>query len=144
MAILRLTFSNQLKEIRRIGFALSEFLDDEGVTPSTSHRVKLVVEELVVNVIQHAFDDGGAHAIVLDVRTEPGGVAIVVEDDGRPFDPSQVIPPPITALLEAGKSGGLGVAIVQKLARELSYERGEGRNRVRAFVVHGSKPASPR
>ncbi len=136
MAILRVTISNQLAEIRRLGFALAEFLDEEGVTPAMSHRVKLVVEELVVNVIQHAFDDDAKHTILLDVRTEPGGLAVVVEDDGRPFDPRTVSPPKINELLEAGKSGGLGVAIIKKMARDLEYVRADGKNRVRAFVAY--------
>ncbi|HEU4930231.1 MAG TPA: ATP-binding protein, partial [Candidatus Krumholzibacteria bacterium] len=117
MAILRLTISNQLAELRRMGFALAEFLDDEGVSKSTAHRVKLVVEELVVNVIHHAFDDGAPHAIVLDVRTDAQGVAIMVEDDGKPFDPTAAPSPPLKELLESGKSGGLGVAIIKKVTR---------------------------
>lgn len=138
MAILRLTFSNQLTEIRRVGFALAEFLEEEGATPATTHRVRLVVEELIVNVIQHAFDDGGKHSALLDIRTEPGGIAIVVEDDGVPFDPRNARTPALQDLIDAGKSGGLGVEIIRKMTRDLSYQRVDGKNRVRAFVAHAS------
>ena len=144
MAILRLTISNQLAELRRMGFALAEFLDDEGVSKSTAHRVKLVVEELVVNVIQHAFDDGAPHAILLDVRTDPQGVAIMVEDDGKRFDPTIAAAPPLKELLESGKSGGLGVAIIRKVTRELKYERTDNKNRVRAYVENAIRPGPGR
>ena len=144
MAILRLTISNQLAELRRMGFALAEFLEDEGVSKSTAHRVKLVVEELVVNVIQHAFDDGAPHAILLDVRTDPQGVAIVVEDDGKRFDPTVAAAPPLKELLESGKSGGLGVAIIRKVTRELKYERTDNKNRVRAYVENAIRPGPGR
>jgi len=144
MAILRLTISNQLAELRRMGFALAEFLDDEGVSNSTAHRVKLVVEELVVNVIQHAFDDGAPHAILLDVRTDAQGVAIVVEDDGKPFDPTVAPSPPLKELLETGKSGGLGVAIIRKVTRDLTYQRAEGKNRVHAFIEKAARPGPGR
>ena len=144
MAILRLTISNQLAELRRMGFALAEFLDDEGVSKSTAHRVKLVVEELVVNVIQHAFDDGAPHAILLDVRTDPQGVAIMVEDDGKHFDPTIAAAPPLKELLESGKSGGLGVAIIRKVTRELKYERTDNKNRVRAYVENAIRPGPGR
>ena len=142
MAILRLTLSNRRSEIPRVKFALAEFLDEEGVPPTSIHRVKLVIEELVVNVIQHAFEDGTTHTILLDVRTEPRGVAIVVEDDGKPFDPRSVPPPKLDELLEAGKSGGLGVTIVRKMTRDLDYQRIDEKNRVRAFVEFGPKPGS--
>jgi anti-sigma regulatory factor (Ser/Thr protein kinase) len=142
MAILRLTLANRANEIPRVKFALGEFLDEEGVWPSAIHRVKLVIEELVVNVIQHAFEDEAKHTILLDVRTEPRGVVIVVEDDGKPFDPRNVPPPALGELLEAGKSGGLGVTIIKKMTRDLEYQRIDGRNRVRAFVEFGSRPGS--
>ena len=144
MAILRLTISNQLADLRRMGFALAEFLDDEGVSKSTAHRVKLVVEELVVNVIQHAFDDGAPHAILLDVRTDPQGVAIMVEDDGKRFDPTIAAAPPLKELLESGKSGGLGVAIIRKVTRDLKYERADNKNRVRAYVENAIRPGPGR
>jgi len=144
MAILRLTISNQLAELRRMGFALAEFLDDEGVSKSTAHRVKLVVEELVVNVIQHAFDDGAPHAIVLDIRTDPQGVAIMVEDDGKAFDPTSAPSPPLKELLESGKSGGLGVAIIKKVTRELTYQRVDDKNRVLAYIENAIRPGSGR
>ncbi len=136
MAILRVTLSNQIAEVRRLGALLAEFMDEEGVPPSMAHRVKLVVEELVVNVIQHAFADQARHAILLDVRTEAGGIAVVVEDDGAPFDPRAVPPIDVGKLLEAGRSGGLGVAIVKKMARDLEYVRAGEKNRVRAFVAY--------
>jgi len=144
MAILRLTISNQLAELRRMGFALAEFLEDEGISRSTAHRVKLVVEELVVNVIQHAFDDGAPHAILLDIRTDENGVAIVVEDDGKAFDPTVAPSPPLKELLETGKSGGLGVAIIKKVTRDLKYERVDDRNRVRAYVENSPRPGAGR
>jgi serine/threonine-protein kinase RsbW len=142
MAILRLSLSNQPSELSRVKFALGEFLEEEGVVPLTVNRVMHIVEELVVNVIRHAFDDTAKHTILLDVRTDARGVAIVVEDDGKPFDPRDASSPPLTELLEAGKAGGLGVTMIKKLARDLEYKRVDGRNHVRAFVEHGSSPSS--
>jgi anti-sigma regulatory factor (Ser/Thr protein kinase) len=142
MAILRLTLSNRRNEIPRIKLALAEFLDEEGVRPTAINRVKLVIEELVVNVIQHGYEDEAKHSILLDVRTEPRGVVIVVEDDGKPFDPRNVPAPVLAELLEAGRSGGLGVTIIRKMTRELEYQRVEGKNHVRAFVEFASQPDS--
>jgi serine/threonine-protein kinase RsbW len=142
MAILRLSLSNQPSELARVKYALAEFLDEEGIAPGTVNRVTHIVEELVVNVIRHAFDDNAKHTILLDVRTDSRGVAVVVEDDGKPFDPRDASPPPLKELLEAGKCGGLGVAMIKKLARDLEYKRVDGKNHVRAFVEHGSSSSS--
>jgi len=50
--------------------------------------------------------------------------------------------PKLDELLEAGKSGGLGVTIVRKMTRDLDYQRIDEKNRVRAFVEFGPKPGS--
>jgi anti-sigma regulatory factor (Ser/Thr protein kinase) len=134
MAILRLSLQNQLSELKRLGFALHEFLDEEGVPPDAVRRVRLVIEELFVNVVNYGFDDGGTHAITLDIRTEPGRATVVMEDDGRPFDPRSAPPPVLTGPLEQRQERGYGIYIVKHLASDFGYTRENDRNRVRAVV----------
>jgi anti-sigma regulatory factor (Ser/Thr protein kinase) len=132
--MLRVSLASRMAEIRRVNAAAAEFLSEEGVPDRTIHHVKLVIEELVSNVIRHAFDDDPAQRIEVDVRTEPRGVVVMVEDDGRPFNPTDA---PIPALPSAGndhRAGGLGIYLVRKLSRELSYSRENNRNRVRALI----------
>lgn len=141
MALLRVSLANDLGEWRRINRALVEFLGEEGVPPDTVNRVRLVAEELVVNIITHAFDDDAAHTIVLTLRTGAATVTVTTEDDGRPFDPRQAPAPPIGRPLEEQSGGGYGIYIVTHLARSLDYERVDGRNRVRAVIDYQSRRA---
>lgn len=136
MGILRLSLKNQLPELKRLGFALNEFLDEEGVPPDAVRRIRLVIEELFVNVINHAYDDSGVHAITLDVRTEPGRATIVIDDDGRPFDPRTAPPPVLKGPLESRQERGYGIYIVRHLTSELGYTRENDRNRVRVVVEY--------
>ena len=134
MGMLRVSVANDVGEIRRINYALGDFLAEEGVPGRTIHHVRLVVEELVVNVVRYAYGDKAAHKIGVDVRTEPRRVVVTVEDDGRPFNPNDAPPPQLQESLEARRVGGLGIHLVKKLSRELTYARENDRNRVRATI----------
>lgn len=138
MAMLRVSLANDVGEIRRVNSALADFLGEEGVPGRTIHYVRLVIEELVVNVVRYGFDDGGPHRIDVDIRTEPRRVVVTVEDDGRPFDPMQAPPPPLHEPRPELRKGGLGIFMVKKLSSELTYVRENDRNRVRATVDFSS------
>jgi len=134
MGMLRVSVANDVREIRRINHALGDFLAEEGVPGRTIHHVRLVVEELVVNVVRYAYGDQAAHKIGVDVRTEPRRVIVTIEDDGRPFNPNDAPSPRLLESLEARRVGGLGIHLVKKLSRELTYTRDNDRNRVRATI----------
>lgn len=136
MGILRLSLRNAVSELKRVNFALREFLEEEGVPPDAANRVQLVIEELAVNVIDHAYEDAGAHTITLDVRTEPGRVAIAIEDDGKPFDPRTAPPPLLKGPLEERKERGHGIYIVKHMTSDFDYTRENNRNRVRATIEY--------
>lgn len=136
MGILRTTLANDLGELKRINAAVLEFLAEEGVPPKVLNRVRLVIEELVVNIITHAFDDTAAHTIVLTVRTEPARVSVTTEDDGMPFDPGDATPSSVGRPIEEQSGGGYGIHIIKHMAHVLDYERIDGRNRVRAVIEY--------
>jgi len=139
MGMLRVSVANDVREVRRINNALGDFLAEEGVPGRTIHHVRLVVEELVVNVVRYAYGDQATHKIGVDVRTEPRRVVVTVEDDGRPFNPNDVPAPQLRESLEARRVGGLGIHLVKKLSRELTYTRENDRNRVRATIDFASQ-----
>ena len=139
MAMLRVSLANDVREVQRINSALGDFLAEEGVPGRTIHHVRLVVEELVVNVVRYAYEDKTAHKIGVDVRTEPRRVVVTIEDDGRPFNPNDAPPVMIVQAMEQRRGGGLGIHLVKKLARELTYSRVDNRNRVRATIDFASQ-----
>jgi anti-sigma regulatory factor (Ser/Thr protein kinase) len=137
MALARMTIANDREEMRRVNRALTEFLTEEGIPTKVVNRVRLVVEELVVNVIDHAYDDEDAHMIMVGLRTEPHRVAITIEDDGKPFDPRNAPSPPLSGKLEERTTSGHGIYIVKHMTNLLDYARAGDRNRVRAVIEYG-------
>ncbi len=139
MSVLRIPLKNDLGEMKRINAALIDFLGEEGVRPEDINRVRLVVEELLVNIIKHAFNDDIRHTIVLTLRTGPEGVSVLTEDDGRPFDPREAPPPPLGRPLEEHGEGGYGIYIVKQMTTSLTYTRANGKNQVHAVVRRGGQ-----
>ena len=139
MGMLRVSLANQMGEIRRVNAAVGEFLSEEGVPDRTIHHVRLVIEELVSNIVRYGFDDAAPHRIEVDIRSEPRRVAVTIEDTGRAFDPNAAPPPPLDQPLEERRLGGLGIFLVKKLTSELAYTRVDNRNRVRAIVERAAR-----
>jgi two-component sensor histidine kinase len=86
-----------------------EVLTDDSVTSAdTSVSLGLIVTELVINALKHAFPDNRVGHIKVDYRARGSDWTLSVDDDGVGFstDPEQAKP-------------GLGTGIVEALARQL-------------------------
>jgi len=81
--------------------------DDSVTTADTSVSLGLIVTELVINALKHAFSHNRGGKILVDYRSQGPNWRLSVSDDGvgMPFAPSA--------------KAGLGTTIVQALARQL-------------------------
>ncbi len=106
--------------------------------PGTCARLAVIVEELVVNLVDHAEIAGGG-TIALALTPTAQGVEVVLIDQAVPFDPRTA--PHIGAVPNEERGGGAGLAIVRAWSRILTYSRIGGRNRLE-LLVHDD-PADP-
>jgi serine/threonine-protein kinase RsbW len=102
-----------------------------GVARSGAADLRLALEEVLANLIAHAWPQGGVHEARITVGIEDGELAFEVSDDGVAFDPETSPPPPLDASLNNRPVGGLGLFIVRRLGDRLDYSRENGRNRLR-------------
>ena len=82
--------------------------------------IGIIVGELVINALKHAFPDGTAGRIRARLKRDPqGGATLSVEDDGRGIAPEA-----------KGNDAGLGAMIIRQLAMQFggapAYEEREG------------------
>ena len=116
--------------------ALAALIAAHGVSKALSWPVEVSLDEVMANVVEHAFEGRGEAATVdleirLDVGVEPPVCEMMVVDDGPEFDPLSV-PDPDPALGIAERPiGGLGLALVRRLMDDVQYERRDGKNRLR-------------
>ena len=102
---------------------------DHGIDEDAAYALRLAIEELGSNVIRHGFSDREVHDISLRITVEESAVELTVEDDGRPFDPSQPRHLDTPASLEDAPTGGMGLLLGAQIAGPLQYRRINGRNR---------------
>lgn len=126
--MLHLTIRNELAEISRIATVIDEYCAAHGLDDMVAHAVNLSLDELLTNTISYGYDDDGAHTIEIELKADAGGVAVVLADDARAFDPTAAGDPDIDADLDERALGGLGIHIVRAMMDEISYRRVDGRN----------------
>jgi serine/threonine-protein kinase RsbW len=101
----------------------------------TAFAVQLCLDEAVANVLQHNLQHarGGqcASAIAASLERSNCDVVLAIEDDGGPFDPTGVAPPPPAQTLELLPVGGLGIHFMRQYSNRMEYSRTGGRNRLR-------------
>ena len=119
---------NQLSELERLAGALETFGARHELGPRLVNQVNLVLEEVITNIISHAFPDAGEHLIHVDLQVAGDQVTTRVEDDGLPFDLTKVSAPDVNVPLEQRPVGGLGILLVKTLMDEVKYSRRGGRN----------------
>ena len=110
--------------------ALVEAIADPA-RPGTCARLAVIVEELVVNLVEHARVAAGG-GIALGLAATAEGVHVVLLDDAPPFDPRSA--PHVGAVPDEERGGGAGLAIVRAWSRILTYSRIGGRNRLELMV----------
>lgn len=119
------------EELPRIQAALEAFAREEGWPSRLEFQIKLVIEEVVMNILSYGYEDGGEHDILIELASDAEKIGIEIVDDGRPYDPLTEAPAPDTeAPLADRPVGGLGVYLVCALMDEASYRREDNRNRL--------------
>jgi two-component sensor histidine kinase len=82
--------------------------DDGKAEPNVSVSLGLIVTELVINALKHAFPDGRSGDIVVSYKSDGPSWTLSVDDDGVGM-PTGALP----------ARAGLGTSIVQALAKQL-------------------------
>jgi len=116
---------------------LAEF---DQLTPSSrwgdqlAFACRLTLEELVINAINHGGQSKTDRWVAVSMFERADSLAVVVEDPGRPFDPTQRSSPDLNASLDDREPGGLGVMLIKNLVHSLQYRRLDGVNQTTAVL----------
>jgi anti-sigma regulatory factor (Ser/Thr protein kinase) len=86
--------------------------------PAASYNVELAINEAVVNVISHAYEDDPAGRLQLTFRIRPDKLEVQIRDWGHSFDPSAIQDPN----LDEPHESGYGVYLIRQLMDRASYE----------------------
>ncbi|MBI9077605.1 MAG: ATP-binding protein [Desulfatibacillum sp.] len=124
---IKVTLKNKLAELDKLHSRVEEFLKAQGSPQKVLFQLKLALEEVFVNIVNHGYDDDKEHDIQLTLSYEPPELTLIVEDDGVAFDPVHKENPDLSQPLSCRAPGGLGVFLV-KWCCDLKYRRDHGKN----------------
>jgi anti-sigma regulatory factor (Ser/Thr protein kinase) len=137
-----LIVNSELSELARVADWVREWTRQHHVPARTAERVDLCSSEVVTNIMTHACTGVGDHKISLRLDAQPEGLALEIQDDGRPFDLRQIDPPKPPAGLEDAKASGWGIPIIRHFSDELRYRRVDGRNQL-TLIFQVPSPFQP-
>ena len=125
----RMTIGADPREGARVNAAFGEFADAHALPAPIRRSVTVALDELLSNTIAYGFTRPGDGEVTVDVELRADRLCVTLTDDGAPFDPLSMTPPPDTALpMEERQVGGLGIHLVRTMMDEVSYERRGDRN----------------
>ncbi|HRE32466.1 MAG TPA: ATP-binding protein, partial [Candidatus Berkiella sp.] len=82
---LTLHFANSAEEAPRIARRIEYYLHDKKISDSIINKILLCVDELITNIIAHAYTDKQEHAVLLDCKVVDNTIELELRDDGVPF-----------------------------------------------------------
>lgn len=117
---------------------LRDVAERERLSEKVAFAMEVCLEELVTNVVRHGRPLGESVTpealppLEVDIALELDldAVALVVEDNGTPFDVSQAPGKPIRRPLEDVVPGGLGMQLIRSFSSMLHYEAVPNGNRI--------------
>lgn len=105
--------------------------NSHGVPPGIASDVKLAVEEVCSNIIEHGYREREVGPITLACERVDDRLSVTVSDRGRTFDPEDARPADVETNWQERQIGGLGWHLVKRVVDDLSYHSGpDGTNRL--------------
>ena len=129
--MIEISMANRAADLQRVLDDVEARLEAPPVSAKRMYAVRLVLDELVSNVINYGYDDQAEHQIGLKIETgEP--FAVTITDDGKAFNPLEDAPAPVLeGPVEDRPIGGLGLHILKQMGMKMDYQRVQGRNTLR-------------
>src|SRR5947209_7475701 len=124
----QLVIRNELSEIAQIRDAVDRVAGELSVPIRSLNQLQIALDEVVSNVIRHAWPSGGTHQFIVRVTLEPTAAKVEVVDDGMSFDPRRTSHPGETPTNQQPAIGGRGILMLKNLVDSIDYARVDGRN----------------
>lgn len=123
-----LTLHNDVKEVTKLSAFIKQVTERMNIDQSAAKKLRLALEEAVVNVIEYAYPTGATGDVNIRVAFNGHRMKFIITDSGIAFDPTKASSTDTTLSAEDRPIGGLGILLVRKLMDSINYERINGKN----------------
>lgn len=140
---LNLSLDSDIAQTEILYREVTRFCRELGLSARQTNHLNVAAEELFTNIVKYAYESNSSHRIDINLLFErPDRITVRIEDDGRPFDPTQAESPQPACPIDERKIGGLGIHLCKKMVDEMIYRR-EGDRNIMILVLkldHGAAP----
>ena len=135
-SMLELTMPASIEAVFDALARCEEQLAAAGVAQGVRGDVRLVLEELMVNMAEHGRPHTGAARIELRMTLATDAVLVDLHHDGVPFNPLLSPEPLLTGdVADREIDGGLGIHLVRAMASDFSYAHDEEGNHLQLRFI---------
>jgi anti-sigma regulatory factor (Ser/Thr protein kinase) len=128
MVTLETTISSKAGDLKDVRDMVAVLERERNLPPALVFDLYVVLDEVISNILKYAYTDDAAHEIRIKLSATDAAVEIVIEDDGRAYDPFDIAAPNLNLPLAERPIGGLGLHFVRHLTDDLRYQRQGNRN----------------
>ena len=124
-----LVLHNDIKQIPQLAGFIEAVAQAGSLNQGTAMSLNLALEEAVTNVILYAYPEGTDGMVEITAIIRPKKeIEFIVDDSGRPFDPTLAEQPDLELGVDERPVGGLGIHLVRSIMDKVSYAREGGHN----------------
>lgn len=123
-----LILHNDIREVEALGHFVKQVAEQLSLDKALTSKLRLAVEEAVVNVMEYAYPNGTTGEIKIKATTNGHRLKFVISDSGISFNPTEVATADTSLSAEERPVGGLGILLVRELMDSINYERIDGKN----------------
>ncbi len=118
----RVFYDVVLEDLAQVRQFVRETAVSQGYDPTAIGEFFVAVNEAVVNIIQHGYQNSPGSITVM-LTSSPQSLTVTLLDNAPSFDPTIVASPDITLPLAERPFGGIGVHIMREFCDKIHYQR---------------------
>lgn len=119
---------NDLIEIERLAGCVLAFGEENELDDDIVWEIRLVLEEIVTNIISYGYEDMAEHEIEVSIVNGEENITVNVRDDAKPFNLLEHPRPDLEIPLEDRGVGGMGIHVIREIMDEINYKREDDGN----------------
>lgn len=121
-------------DFQAVNEEVEAFCEENDIPPNKLFAVQLIIEELVTNIINHGSNAQKSEVIEISLSIQEEAIRLAIRDNARAFNPLEAAEPDTGQTIEERDIGGLGLFLVRKKVKSLTYEYKDGFNNVIAEI----------
>ena len=123
-----LLIKNDVHEVSKFNTFIKSVMEKLNIEASLANKLRLAIEEAVVNVIDYAYPIDQEGTIEMRIMFDGETMKTMIIDSGVAFDPTEKEKADTSLSAEDRQIGGLGILLVRELMDTINYERVNGQN----------------